>query len=165
MAGFRFAVIVGIGNDPSLLPGFGKLAPQLLEFRIQSISFLLLFEVLCMLCSKLSFQLLQLLPGDNTLYVNGTGHKGLVPGGSPATEFGSVGMDHPVTDVVQLLDHLHGIVFPHGFRAMHGLVSHLLDDNGFLQYSFGEEVLECGFIDKGAQVSIIGHTKAVIVPV
>jgi hypothetical protein len=67
--------------------------------------------------------------------------------------------------MVQLPDHLQGIVLPHRPRVVYRLIPHLLDHPRLLEHRLGQQVLKARLMQQRPQAVVIGHGQGRIMAV
>ena len=70
-----------------------------------------------------------------------------------------VGAGEPVGEVKELADSGNGVGGAKGFGAVGGEVAEVFDDAGLGVNAFADEVAECGVVDEGVEVVLIGHAQ------
>jgi hypothetical protein len=126
--------------------GCRELGAEELQLGIECVLFLLPLEGFLGLFLKLLFQRLQVLAWDDRRAGDRLGHAGIPPGGTLAGGIRRIGAGEPVAKVMQLLDRLHGVQLTDRLLFVDSLISHLLNDPGFLKYRFRQQVAATGIM-------------------
>ena len=165
VAGLRLRVIVGVRLFLRCGLGCREVGAEDLEFGIERVLFLLALEGVLGLLFQLLFQCLQFLARDDRSAGDRLRHPCIRPRGTLAGDLRCIGAGEPVAEVVQLLDHLHGVLLADRALFVGGLISHLLDDPGFLEYRFRQQVAESGIMNHGSEARVIRHPQTGVVTI
>ena len=138
---------------------FLQLLAHGLQLVVERIPFLLLLERRLVLLGELRLERFQLLARNRLSCSQRFRQMVRVEGQSPLGCTGCVGTHQPVAEMVQLPDHLKGVVLLDRLRPVDRLVPLLLDHPRLLEDRLGKKVLEAWLVQERAEALVVGHLQ------